>query len=82
MDKKQNYYVNRHSCFLLSYHLVLVTKYRKPVLPMALKILCTKLFETLWLNEDVSYHSSKRKKTDTRNSASICFRIWARTPQL
>ena len=26
------YYKNRHSCFLLSYHLVLVTKYRKPVL--------------------------------------------------
>ena len=34
MQKKQNrpYYTNRHSCFLLSYHLVLVTKYRKPVL--------------------------------------------------
>lgn len=26
------YYVNRHSCFLLQYHLVLVTKYRKPVI--------------------------------------------------
>ena len=26
------YYTNRHSCFLLSYHLVLVTKYRKPVI--------------------------------------------------
>ena len=26
------YYKNRHSCFLLSYHLVLVTKYRNPVL--------------------------------------------------
>ena len=25
-------YKNRHSCFLLSYNLVLVTKYRKPVL--------------------------------------------------
>lgn len=33
MQKKgTGYYVNRHSCFLLSYHLVLVTKYRKPVL--------------------------------------------------
>lgn len=32
--KKTNgaYYVNRHSCFLLQYHLVLVTKYRRPVL--------------------------------------------------
>jgi putative transposase len=26
------YYVNQHSCFLLQYHLVLVTKYRHPVL--------------------------------------------------
>ena len=26
------YYCNRHSCFLLQYHLVLVTKYRKPVI--------------------------------------------------
>ena len=29
---KSGYYVNRHSCFLLQYHLVLVTKYRHPVL--------------------------------------------------
>ena len=28
-DKSDQYYVNRHSCFLLQYHLVLVTKYRK-----------------------------------------------------
>ena len=28
----QQYYTNRHSCFLLTYHLVLVTKFRKPVL--------------------------------------------------
>ena len=33
-DKKkgQPYYTNRHSCFLLQYHMVLVTKYRHPVL--------------------------------------------------
>ena len=30
--KGQPYYTNRHSCFLLQYHMVLVTKYRKPVL--------------------------------------------------
>lgn len=33
--KKKNgydYYTNRHSCFLLQYHIVLVTKYRHPVL--------------------------------------------------
>ncbi len=33
MRKSRNgYYRNRHSCFLLQYHLVLVTKYRHPVL--------------------------------------------------
>ena len=30
--KGQSYYKNRHSCFLLQYHMVLVTKYRHPVL--------------------------------------------------
>ena len=30
--KNQSYYTNRHSCFLLQYHMVLVTKYRKPVI--------------------------------------------------
>ena len=29
---KEGYYVNRHSYFLLRYHLVLVTRYRKPVI--------------------------------------------------
>ena len=28
----KKYYINRHSCFLLQYHLVLVTKYRNPVI--------------------------------------------------
>ena len=32
MKKVSGYYVNRHSCFMLSYHLVLVMKYRKRVL--------------------------------------------------
>lgn len=31
MKKLKDYYVNRHSCFLLQYHLVLVTKHRKEV---------------------------------------------------
>lgn len=31
------YYTSSHSCFLLSTHLVLVTKYRKPVLQGAVK---------------------------------------------
>lgn len=30
--KNQSYYTNRHSCFLLQYHMVLVPKYRKPVI--------------------------------------------------
>ena len=30
--KETDYYTNRHSCFLLQYHLVLVTKYRHPVI--------------------------------------------------
>ena len=30
--KDKPYYTNNHSCFLLTAHLVLVTKYRKPVL--------------------------------------------------
>ena len=30
--EKNGYYKNRHSCFLLQYHLVLVTKCRKPVI--------------------------------------------------
>ena len=31
MKKNNQYYTNRHSCFLLQYHLVLVTKYRRKV---------------------------------------------------
>ena len=34
---KDGYYTNRHSCFLLQYHLVLVTKFRKPVIDGELK---------------------------------------------
>ena len=30
--RADGYYVNRHSCYLLQYHLVHVTKYRKPVI--------------------------------------------------
>ena len=38
-DKKkgQPYYTNRHSCFLLQYHMVLVTKHRHPVLTGGVK---------------------------------------------
>lgn len=37
--KGQSYYTNRHSCFLLQYHMVFVTKYRKPVLEGPVKVL-------------------------------------------
>ena len=37
--KDQTYYTNRHSCFLLQYHMVLVTKYRHPVLTGDVKVL-------------------------------------------
>lgn len=37
--KDQSYYTNRHSCFLLQYHMVFVTKYRKPVLEGPVKVL-------------------------------------------
>jgi putative transposase len=34
---KDGYYLNRHSCFLLQYHMVLVTMYRNPVLTGSIK---------------------------------------------
>ena len=34
---QEGYYTNRHSCFLLQYHLVLVTKYRNPVIDDEIK---------------------------------------------
>lgn len=37
MKEANGYHVNRHSCFLLEYHLVLVTKYRHPVIKGELK---------------------------------------------
>ena len=34
---ESGYYCNRHSCFLLQYHFVVVTKYRKPAIRGNLK---------------------------------------------
>lgn len=34
---KDGYWLNRHSCFLLQYHMVLVTKYRNPILINSVK---------------------------------------------
>ena len=47
MKKVNDYYVKQHSCFLLQYHLVLVTKYRHPVVDADIKeslILYTKSY--------------------------------------
>lgn len=33
----RDYYVSRHTCYLLQYHMVFVTKYRKPVLQGAVR---------------------------------------------
>ena len=38
MCKNSLYRKNRHSCYLLEYHLVVVTKYRHPVLKGAIKV--------------------------------------------
>ena len=38
MRKNNLYRTNRHSCYLLEYHLVVVTKYRHPVLKGAIKV--------------------------------------------
>ena len=46
-QENQPYYTNRHSCFLLQYHLVLVTKYRKPVLFGPIKDLVYQTIQTI-----------------------------------
>lgn len=52
--KLQNdgYYTNRHSCFLLQYHLVFVTKYQHPVLVGDLQRRLAELIE-LYFKEKV-----------------------------
>ncbi|MFR7477088.1 IS200/IS605 family transposase [Frisingicoccus sp.] len=44
----QPYYTNRHSCFLLQYHMVLVTKYRKPVLTGEVKEIVYKTIQDIF----------------------------------
>lgn len=44
----QDYYTNRHGCFLLQYHLVLVTKYRKPVLKGEVKELVYQIIRDIF----------------------------------
>lgn len=47
------YYTNNHSCFLLSAHLVLVTKYRKPVLQGVVKEYVYSLIRETMENENI-----------------------------
>ena len=51
---QEGFYVNRHSCFILQYHLVLVTKYRHPVI--------TGELETILLEPIVFHKQRKRQK--------------------
>ena len=44
----QTYYTNRHSCFLLQYHFVLVTKYRRPVLTGPVKDLVYQVIQDIF----------------------------------
>lgn len=47
MKKLKDYYVNQHSCFLLQYHLVLVTKYRKEVFTNEMEIYLTEFVNSM-----------------------------------
>ncbi len=49
--KKVDYYSNRHSCYMLQYHLVVVTKYRHPVIKEELKDYLLTLSEELFKNK-------------------------------
>ena len=52
MKKKNQYYINRHSCFLLQYHLVLVTKYRKKVFNNDMETFLTSFIESMMKKND------------------------------
>lgn len=52
MKKNNQYYTNRHSCFLLQYHLVLVTKYRKKVFNNDMEIYLTSFVESMMKKND------------------------------
>ena len=47
MKKNNQHYTNRHSCFLLQYHLVLVTKYRKKIFNNDMETYLTNFVESM-----------------------------------
>lgn len=50
---KDGYYINRHSCYILQYHIVLVTKYRYPVLTGEVKHAVYEKIREICLDRDV-----------------------------
>ena len=47
MKKNKQYYTNRHSSFLLQYHLVLITKYRKKIFTNDIETYLTSFIKTM-----------------------------------
>lgn len=52
MKKLKDYYVNQHSCFLLQYHLVLVTKYGKEVFTNEMETYLTEFVNSMMSKND------------------------------
>lgn len=53
-SQNNGYYINRHSCFLLPYHLVLVTKYRHPVIHGELETALKEYIEQYFKDRDLN----------------------------
>ena len=51
---RNGYYVNKHSCYLLQYHLVLVTKYRHPVIRGDLEIFLKQYIADYFAKQDMN----------------------------
>ena len=56
------YYVNRHSCFLLQYHLVLVTKYRKPAIVNEIEVALTDYTKEYFATRGIIIHELNADK--------------------
>ena len=68
--KDTGYYVNRHSCFLLTYHVVLVTKYRKPVLQGKVKELVYRIIRDILEERDCTLKELNGELMPGRKSRS------------
>ena len=60
--KDKPYYTNNHSCFLLTAHLVLVTKYRKPVLQGKVRDYVYALIKETMESENIIIREAAKKK--------------------